>query len=64
MRKDSEKVVDLSGMGCERGLQVCLMKHDEQDEVLNMVEERVKDVLNGSEVGGCNEVECGWGGRE
>ncbi|MDU1489807.1 MAG: S-ribosylhomocysteine lyase [Staphylococcus epidermidis] len=45
IRNHTDKVVDLSPMGCQTGFYVSFINHD---------------VLNASEVPACNEVQCGW----
>ncbi len=40
------------------------MNEEDYDDVLEIVEETVKDVLNGEEVRGWKEVEWGWAGRQ
>ncbi len=63
-RKDWDKMVDMRGMGWERGYYLWVVKEDEYEEVLNIVEKRLKDVVEGSEVRAWNEVEWGWGGSQ
>ncbi len=60
IRNHSDKVVDLSPMGCQTGFYVSFINHDNYDDVLNIVEATLNDVLNATEVPACNEVQCGW----
>lgn len=60
IRNHSDKVVDLSPMGCQTGFYVSFINHDNYDDVLNIVEATLNDVLKATEVPACNEVQCGW----
>ena len=60
IRNHTDKVVDLSPMGCQTGFYVSFINHDDYDDVLNIVEKTLNDVLNATEVPACNEVQCGW----
>lgn len=60
IRNHTDKVVDLSPMGCQTGFYLTLINHDDYDEVLNILEKTLNDVLNATEVPACNEVQCGW----
>ncbi|MCE5043970.1 S-ribosylhomocysteine lyase [Staphylococcus chromogenes] len=60
IRNHSDKIVDLSPMGCQTGFYVSLFNHKDYDDVLNIIEKTIQDVLNATEVPACNEVQCGW----
>lgn len=60
IRNHSDKVVDLSPMGCQTGFYVSFINHDHYEDVLNIVEKTIHDVLAAKEVPACNEVQCGW----
>lgn len=60
IRNHSDKVVDVSPMGCQTGFYASFINHDDYDDVLNIVELTLKDVLQATEVPACNEVQCGW----
>lgn len=59
-RNHSEKIVDISPMGCQTGYYLSLVNHDDYEDVLTIVEKTLKDVLVATEVPACNEVQCGW----
>lgn len=60
IRNHSDKVVDLSPMGCQTGFYLSVINHDNYDEILTILEKTLQDVLNATEVPACNEVQCGW----
>lgn len=60
IRNHSDKVVDLSPMGCQTGFYVSFINHKDYGDVLNIIENTIQDVLNATEVPACNEVQCGW----
>ncbi|HDV6077671.1 TPA: S-ribosylhomocysteine lyase [Staphylococcus pseudintermedius] len=60
IRNHSDKVVDLSPMGCQTGFYVSFINHTDYDDVLNIVEQTLQDVLAADEVPAFNEVQCGW----
>ncbi len=59
-RNHSDKIVDISPMGCQTGYYLSLVNHDDYEDVLNILEKTLKDVLTATEVPACNEVQCGW----
>ena len=59
-RNHSDKVVDISPMGCQTGFYIAMINHDDYDDVVNMVEQTLKDILNAKEVPACTELQCGW----
>lgn len=59
-RNHSDKVVDISPMGCQTGFYVAMINHDDYDGVLDLLEGTLKDVLAADEVPACNEMQCGW----
>ncbi|MEQ6917368.1 S-ribosylhomocysteine lyase [Halomonas aquatica] len=59
-RNHSDKVVDISPMGCQTGFYIAMINYDDYDGVLDLVEGTLKDVLEADEVPACNEMQCGW----
>ncbi|MCM3113543.1 S-ribosylhomocysteine lyase [Lederbergia lenta] len=59
-RNHSDKIVDISPMGCQTGYYLSLINHDDYAEVLTIIEKTLTDVLSATEVPACNEVQCGW----
>ena len=60
IRNHSDKVVDLSPMGCQTGFYLSVINHDSYDDILVVLEKTLRDVLQATEVPACNEVQCGW----
>ncbi|MET0785585.1 MAG: S-ribosylhomocysteine lyase [Paenisporosarcina sp.] len=60
IRNHTDKVVDMSPMGCQTGFYLAVINHDDFDEILTILEKTLEDVLNATEVPACNEVQCGW----
>ena len=59
-RNHSDKIVDISPMGCQTGYYMALINHDDYEDVLDLLEKTLNDVLTADEVPACNEVQCGW----
>src|SRR5690625_6827349 len=59
-RNHSDKIVDISPMGCQTGFYLSVINHDDYDDITNLVEKTLQDVLTATEVPACNEVQCGW----
>ncbi|MBC1473183.1 S-ribosylhomocysteine lyase [Listeria grandensis] len=59
-RNHSDKIVDISPMGCQTGFYLSIINHKDYDDVLFILEKTLIDVLNATEVPACNEVQCGW----
>lgn len=59
-RNHSDKIVDISPMGCQTGFYIALLNMGDYDEVLQLIENTLKDVLAATEVPACNVVQCGW----
>ncbi|RTQ98716.1 S-ribosylhomocysteine lyase [Halomonas nitroreducens] len=59
-RNHSDKVVDISPMGCQTGFYIAMINHDDYDGVLDLLEGTLKDVLAADAVPACNEMQCGW----
>ena len=59
-RNHSDKIVDISPMGCQTGFYIALLNMGDYDEVLQLIENTLKDVLSATEVPACNPVQCGW----
>ncbi len=60
IRNHTDKVVDLSPMGCQTGFYLSLINHDDYEDVLVILDKTLNDVLTATEVPACNEVQCGW----
>lgn len=60
IRNHTDKVVDLSPMGCQTGFYLSVINHDNYDEILTILENTLEDVLKATEVPACNVVQCGW----
>ena len=59
-RNHSDKIVDISPMGCQTGFYVALLNMGDYGEVLDLIEKTLQDVVVATEVPACNEVQCGW----
>ena len=59
-RNHSDKIVDISPMGCQTGFYIALLNMGDYDEVFQLIENTLKDVLSATEVPACNVVQCGW----
>ena len=59
-RNHSDKIVDISPMGCQTGFYIALLNMGDYDEVLQLIENTLKDVLSATEVPACNVAQCGW----
>src|SRR5690625_914000 len=49
-RNYSDKIVDVSPMGCQTGYYLSVINHDDYDDILNIIENVLQDVLNTKEV--------------
>ena len=58
-RNHSDKIVDISPMGCQTGFYIALLNMGDYDEVLQLIENTLKDVLSATEVPACNVVQFG-----
>lgn len=59
-RNHSDRVIDISPMGCQTGFYVILQGEWEYDAVLDLVQATLEDVLEATEVPAANVVQCGW----
>ncbi len=59
-RNHSDKVVDISPMGCQTGFYLAMINHDDLDGVLTLLEKTLEDILVATVVPACNEMQCGW----
>lgn len=59
-RNHSDKVVDISPMGCQTGFYIALLNLPEYQDALDLIEKTLNDVVAATEVPACNEVQCGW----
>src|SRR5690625_402945 len=59
-RNHSDKIVDITPMGCQTGFYLSVINHDNYDDMTQLVEKTLQDVLDATEVPACNEVQCGW----
>lgn len=60
IRNHTDKVVDMSPMGCQTGFYLAVINHDNYDEILTILEKTLEDVLEATEVPACNVLQCGW----
>lgn len=60
IRNYTDKVVDLSPMGCQTGFYLTMINHDDYGDVLYVLEKTLDAVLEATEVPACNVVQCGW----
>lgn len=60
IRNYTDKVVDLSPMGCQTGFYLTMINHDDYGDVLLVLEKTLNAVLEATEVPACNVVQCGW----
>jgi S-ribosylhomocysteine lyase len=60
IRNHTDKVVDMSPMGCQTGFYLAVINHNDYDEILTILENTLEDVLTATEVPACNVVQCGW----
>ncbi|TDM10578.1 S-ribosylhomocysteine lyase [Macrococcus lamae] len=60
IRNHTDKVIDISPMGCQTGFYLSLINHADYNDVLVILENTLNDVLAATEVPACNEVQCGW----
>ncbi len=60
IRNHTDKVIDMSPMGCQTGFYLAVINHDNYQEILTILERTLEDVLQATEVPACNEVQCGW----
>ncbi|UTH13577.1 S-ribosylhomocysteine lyase [Macrococcus equipercicus] len=60
IRNHTDKVVDISPMGCQTGFYLSLINHADYDDVLVILGQTLNDVLTATAVPACNEVQCGW----
>ncbi|MBC1958272.1 S-ribosylhomocysteine lyase [Listeria welshimeri] len=59
-RNHTDKLVDISPMGCQTGFYVSFINHNDYNDVLEILATTLTDVLVATEVPACNEVQCGW----
>lgn len=59
-RNHSDKIVDISPMGCQTGFYVAMINHENYDDVLELLSRTLHDVLEADAVPACNEMQCGW----
>ncbi|MBC1476576.1 S-ribosylhomocysteine lyase [Listeria welshimeri] len=59
-RNHTDKLVDISPMGCQTGFYVSFINHNDYDDALGILATTLTDVLAATEVPACNEVQCGW----
>ncbi|EAD4719309.1 S-ribosylhomocysteine lyase [Listeria monocytogenes] len=59
-RNHTDKLVDISPMGCQTGFYVSFINHSDYDDALEIIATTLTDVLAATEVPACNEAQCGW----
>ena len=60
IRNHTDKVIDLSPMGCQTGFYLSLINHTDYQDVLRILQATLEEVLQATAVPACNEVQCGW----
>lgn len=60
IRNHADYVVDFGPMGCQTGFYLTVVNHENYDEILEVLEQTMKDVLTATEVPASNEKQCGW----
>lgn len=59
IRNHLDHVVDVSPMGCQTGFYLTVLNHDNYDEIIQALEQTLKDILEATEVPADNEIQCG-----
>ncbi|ENA7834425.1 S-ribosylhomocysteine lyase [Listeria monocytogenes] len=59
-RNHTDKVVDISPMGCQTGFYMSFINFSDYDDALDVLAKTLADVLEAKELPACNEVQCGW----
>lgn len=59
-RNHHDRIIDIGPMGCQTGFYLAVLNDDSYENVLNVIENTLKDVLEATEVPACNEVQCGF----
>ena len=59
-RNHSDKIVDISPMGCQTGFYITLLNLPEHNDALNLIEQTLRDVVVAEAVPACNVIQCGW----
>lgn len=60
LRNYSDKIVDISPMGCQTGFYLTVINHTNYDEILLLLEKTLNDVIEAKEIPAANEVQCGF----
>lgn len=59
-RNHTDKLVDISPLGCQTGFYMSFINHNDYDDALEILATTLTDVLAADSVPACNEVQCGW----
>ncbi|KGP91119.1 S-ribosylhomocysteinase [Pontibacillus chungwhensis BH030062] len=59
-RNHHDHILDVGPMGCQTGFYIAVLNDDSYENVLTVIENALKDVLEATEVPACNEVQCGF----
>lgn len=59
-RNHHDRIIDIGPMGCQTGFYLAVLNDDSYENVLDVIENTLKDVLEADEVPACNEVQCGF----
>lgn len=59
-RNYSDKIVDVSPMGCQTGYYLSVINHNDYKDILNILENVLQDILNTQKVPAATEVQCGY----
>lgn len=59
-RNHHDHILDIGPMGCQTGFYIAVLNDDSYENILYVIENALKDVLEATEVPACNEVQCGF----
>lgn len=60
IRNHADYIVDWSPMGCQTGFYLTVLNHESYEDILDVLEQTMKDVLEATGVPASNETQCGW----
>ncbi|MCD5325360.1 MULTISPECIES: S-ribosylhomocysteine lyase [Pontibacillus] len=59
-RNHHDHILDIGPMGCQTGFYIAVLNDGSYENVLTVIENALKDILEATEVPACNEVQCGF----
>ncbi|AOM83340.1 S-ribosylhomocysteine lyase [Salisediminibacterium beveridgei] len=59
-RNHHEHIIDVGPMGCQTGFYLAVMNDDSYENILTVLDQSLRDILQAKEVPACNELQCGW----